>query len=268
MDRVALYCTNPEFVAWLLHHNYSRLTDDSIATYYMLFEHETRCAAKTCQDCAGVHLSAQSEDDIHACNIVHARCYERKYQSEAIALKVYAERLQVPPAFVNADISGLQILPSAVQALNAYHTQFVNSPKQPGLYIYASKPGTGRSTSLWYVAQQLLNRSAIQTCLIKTSLELIDDLHKEIRDDDHSIYRFAQTCDLLGVDDIGLEKHTPWSRDRILSILEYRNTRLKPTLCTSVLAPQVDAWPDGADSYIITKLLKNTQVVHLDTENY
>ena len=71
--------------------------------------------------------------------------------------------------------------------------------------------------------------------LFRPSVKLLDDLRP---DGPHDAYQRACTVDLLVLDDLGAERRTDWTADRISAVLVSRYDDCLPTIVTSNLAPE------------------------------
>jgi DNA replication protein DnaC len=71
--------------------------------------------------------------------------------------------------------------------------------------------------------------------LFRPSVRLLDDLRP---DGPHDAYQRACNVDLLVLDDLGAERRTDWTADRISAVLVSRYDDCLPTVVTSNLAPE------------------------------
>lgn len=82
--------------------------------------------------------------------------------------------------------------------------------------------------------------------LFRPSVRLLDDLRP---DGPADAYHRACTVDLLVLDDLGAERQTDWTADRISAVLVARYDDCLPTIVTSNLAPEALEKAVGARIY-------------------
>lgn len=121
-----------------------------------------------------------------------------------------------------------------------------------GLYLYSRLTGTGKSTvacaiALEFIVQQLkqdyrLGKRTGQLVKFINIADFLEDLRKGMNDKEAAEVALATTeilkrVPLVIMDDIGAEKVSEWTRERLLNIVSERYDAERSIIYTSNLAP-------------------------------
>jgi len=125
--------------------------------------------------------------------------------------------------------------------------------KGTGLYLYSHLTGTGKSTiacaiALEFIVQRLKadyrqGKRTPQLVKFVNIADFLEDLRKGMNDSDAAQVAIGTTATLKSVpllimDDIGAEKVSEWTRERLLNIISERYDSERSIIFTSNLAPQ------------------------------
>lgn len=118
-----------------------------------------------------------------------------------------------------------------------------------GLYL-AGQVGTGKTHTAWHAAiawcvatgtvpsdgkNSPYEGRFTPTVIFTRMTDLLDDLRPG--DDSRQRVRDCQNCKLLILDDIGAEKASEWTQERLYSVIDHRYANCLPLIVTSNLPP-------------------------------
>jgi DNA replication protein DnaC len=126
-----------------------------------------------------------------------------------------------------------------------------------GLYL-AGQVGTGKTHTAWHTAAAWCMVTGTRphalhvdgagnagpTVIFTRMTDLLDDLRPG--DDSRQRVRDCQACKLLVLDDVGAEKASEWTQERLYSIVDHRYANCLPLIVTSNLPPDKLAGQTGA----------------------
>ncbi len=121
-------------------------------------------------------------------------------------------------------------------------------PRRQGLYL-AGQVGTGKTHTAWHAAIAWCvatgtvppaprgdsGSGAGPTVIFTRMTDLLDDLRPG--EDSRQRVRDCQNCKLLILDDIGAEKASEWTQERLYSVIDHRYANCLPLIVTSNLPP-------------------------------
>lgn len=161
-----------------------------------------------------------------------ARCPECERENILASVRAF-----VPPRF-QAPIG----LPPVVTAWAAGRL-----PQRQGLYL-AGQVGTGKTHTAWHAAiawcvatgtvptvARTEGGGAGPTVIFTRMTDLLDDLRPG--EDSRQRVRDCQNCKLLILDDLGAEKASEWTQERLYSVIDHRYANCLPLIVTSNLPP-------------------------------
>lgn len=122
------------------------------------------------------------------------------------------------------------------QQLKDYVTNFDKVKKDGvGLYLWSAQKGSGKTMSVCALANELLEND--YQVRFATSARILQEIRNTYND--KSDYTESQmmtdlkTCELLIIDDFGVEKITDWVREKIYEIINERYLANRPTIFTA-----------------------------------
>ena len=115
------------------------------------------------------------------------------------------------------------------------------------LYLFSKSTGTGKTTWACKFINEyfryLLRESKFdienKALYLNTNI-FLEQLRNSFDDDCsevHTLLNRAYKCDLLILDDIGVERGTPWTQERLYDLINTRYNECKCTIFTSNLSP-------------------------------
>lgn len=145
----------------------------------------------------------------------------------------------------------------AIDAPHAIAEWAARGQKAQGLYL-TGPVGTGKThaawaaLAAWCLATGTVPDSTVTddwygrqgpTVIFTRMTDLLDDLRPG--DDGRQRIRDCQGADLLALDDIGAEKASEWTQERLYSIIDQRYVHCRPLIVTSNLPPAALAEQTG-----------------------
>lgn len=134
-----------------------------------------------------------------------------------------------------------------------------------GLYFYSKERGTGKT----YLSTILGNELSRQGRRVRwySMVNLLQEI-KAGYDRDSStssaeIINLCRNCEVLILDDIGVEKQSAWVNETVYTILDYRMSQCKPTIFTSNHRPHELAY----DERIMDRISRMTELVEMPEES-
>lgn len=154
-------------------------------------------------------------------------------QQEAIKSRI--ELIHLPASLNNITVADIdrkdENRTEVIRAMTNFVKQMKNQPK--GIYLYGNF-GVGKSYLMAYLANLLSKTHQMSTTLLHYPTFVVD-IKNAIQDG--SVKERLDTikqAEVLVLDDIGAEQHSPWVRDDVLQvILQYRMQENLPTFFTS-----------------------------------
>lgn len=135
--------------------------------------------------------------------------------------------------FENADEDNIIIF------LKKYADKFLTSDKVPaGLYLYGNV-GTGKTYGVSCLANKLMEKG--KTVLIMNLGLYLVKIKSEFKvgvsgDIESEILNFIKECDLLIIDDLGVEKNSEFVLEKVFNLIDTRYRTNKPMIITSNLS--------------------------------
>ncbi len=104
-----------------------------------------------------------------------------------------------------------------------------------GLYLYSHTKGSGKTRMAASIANDIIAKYSI-TVKFSTAIQILDEIKKTWRKNETGEQQFLSDIihvPVLVIDDIGVEKPSPWVDEKFYSILDGRLTQKQITIFTS-----------------------------------
>ena len=134
-----------------------------------------------------------------------------------------------------------------------------------GLYFYSKTKGSGKTFLSTIIGNELTNLGHQVRWFATPSWlqELRESYDRESGTSTAQVLNQARNAEVLILDDIGVEKQTPWVNETIYTLLDYRMSTCKPTIFTSNHLPEELSY----DERIVDRITRMTELIRLPEEN-
>lgn len=135
------------------------------------------------------------------------------------------ERIGIPPAYCGCTFDSWRgKVPPAIP-------EWLANPK--GFALLTGDPGTGKTHLA--TATLIAAKADDFWCAWSSARLLPDQLRAEIHNDDRPLYKRLVGCEVLLLDDVGAQRETAFSDERVSTLLDDRFQRAKATIVTTNL---------------------------------
>lgn len=134
-----------------------------------------------------------------------------------------------------------------------------------GLYFYSRERGTGKTYLSTILGNELSRQGRRVRWYGMTNLlqEIKAGYDRDSSTSSAEIINLCRNCEVLILDDIGVEKQSAWVNETMYTILDYRMSQGKPTIFTSNHRPHELAY----DERIIDRISRMTELVEMPEES-
>lgn len=156
------------------------------------------------------------------------------------------------------------------EACRQYARDFLDNLKSgKGLFITGTV-GTGKThlaiSIIDYIAR-ILKRKIYGRIIFTTAIDLLSEIKYsyETKDTEGTV-NFYEECDLLVIDDLGIEKSTDWTHELFYKIIDSRYSNMLPTIITTNLT-DIEI-KEKLSERIISRIYEMCQGVKLTGKDY
>lgn len=183
-----------------------------------------------CQGFGRVHPISKDKADFT--KLVPCIC--QKELSKSKRLKALINYCELPPEANNMTLKDLEIYPEIKTAYNVAQGITTN-PNKPFWLVLLGENNVGKTHIAIAICQELI-KQGILSKYIATPI-LLDDLRAGFDEQGSNSYdaKFKRYCNVpvLLLDDLGMQVTTPWVREKLESLLDYRVMNNLSTIVTS-----------------------------------
>lgn len=157
---------------------------------------------------------------------------ERKRQAECRAnrVKKFKDISVIDTKFLQSTFENAEITP-AIRMAKKYTKAFLDG-KKFGLFLYG-KVGTGKTYASACIANELMtNDKAVMSINLGLYLNKVS---REWGEAEKDVLEKVQQCDLLIVDDMGVEQVPEWLKDKVFNLIDARYRSEKSIIITTNL---------------------------------
>lgn len=160
---------------------------------------------------------------------------EKKWAFEALKNKIkkYKDISLVDSKFLNSKFENAEIKESHMLISKKYAEKFIESKKAPqGIMLYGTV-GTGKTFASACISNYLMEHG--KTVLVMNLGLYINKIQREWAEAENSVLEYVKNCDLLVIDDFGVEKVSEFVIDKTFALIDTRYRAEKPMIITSNL---------------------------------
>ncbi|OFK25060.1 hypothetical protein HMPREF2826_00290 [Olsenella sp. HMSC062G07] len=110
------------------------------------------------------------------------------------------------------------------------HACFERFRQGRGTYLYGS-PGRGKTWAAACCVRLAIRQG--RRCKLLTAKALLDAVKAEWDGGERGVLQWAERYDLLALDDLGMERPTPWAMETLSGLIDARVSEGLPTVITS-----------------------------------
>lgn len=177
----------------------------------------------------------------------------------------YLERAGIPPKYRDCSFENFKVITEARQAFSICK-EYIPEP-EGNLFLYGGF-GTGKTHLAVAIARELILKG--MDVLFTSVPGLLFEIRKAFKQDTYDTEAFYvekySSCQVLILDDFGLEKSTEWARQTIDYIVYERDNHLRPTVITSNLS--LDEITEKMDGRISSRLAGMGKVVQFRGDDF
>lgn len=147
-------------------------------------------------------------------------------------LKVISES-RIPPAYINKDFENFEVGQNK-RVLERIYEYIRNKEYERGLgLVLVGSCGVGKTHLAVAILKEIAKNSnkSVMFLFVPDFLDEIRKSYEKLEDDD--CLRYAKDTFFIVLDDLGTEKITEWSKEKVLQIINYRVNNLLPFLITT-----------------------------------
>lgn len=163
------------------------------------------------------------------------RQQELKLEKERVMNKVkkYKEISIMDSKLFKSTFDTAQMNERHMNLCKRYAEKFVKIGTAPqGLFLYGSV-GTGKTFASACIANYLMENG--KTVLVMNLGLYLIKLQKDWAEAESDVLNYVKNCDLLIIDDLGVEKISDWVRDKVFTLIDTRYRAEKPLIITTNL---------------------------------
>ena len=174
----------------------------------------------------------------------------------------------VPPRFINCTFNSFHCPPGHRSALTAAKTVATSSLSSQGIFLTGPN-GTGKTHLAVSILREFILYHSDSCRFIKIPpllFEVKQAFKSNHYDSEDLLIKRFLNYDLLILDEIGVEKATPWALQTLYLIIDGRSSNLKKTVFTSNLTLQ--DIEDNIDARFASRIVEMCKVVKVDGGDY
>lgn len=148
----------------------------------------------------------------------------KKYKDISVIDKKFLES-----TFENADMSERHMITA-----KKYAESFIEKCTAEGGILFYGSVGTGKTFATSCICNELMNNG--KTALVMNLGLYLMKIKREWAEAENDVLNYVKTCDLLVIDDLGIEKVTEFVLEKVFTLIDTRYRSGKPMIITSNLS--------------------------------
>ncbi|WP_308629175.1 ATP-binding protein [uncultured Fusobacterium sp.] len=161
------------------------------------------------------------------------REFQRLRECQMNRIKKYRDISVIDKKFIDSTFEKSKMEDKHMDICKRFADKFVEVGTAPaGLMMFGSV-GTGKTHASSCVANFLMNHN--KTVLVMNLGLYINKLQREWAEAEKDVLDYVRTCDLLVIDDFGVEKTSEYVKDKTFALIDARYRTGKPVIITTNL---------------------------------
>ena len=159
---------------------------------------------------------------------------ELKIQAECNRnrIKKYKDISLMDLKFLNSTFEKADMSIPVMKMAKKYTEKFIEKGTTLGLFLHG-RVGTGKTFASACIANELMARG--KTVLVMNFGLYLNKIRRDWAEAERDVLDYVQNCDLLIIDDIGVEAVTDWMQDKLFTLIDTRYRAEKPMIVTTNL---------------------------------
>lgn len=146
---------------------------------------------------------------------------------------------------------------TAIKIANDYTNKVISGKQSDGLII-SGESGSGKTYLATAIANRLIeNEKIVLIGRLTTLLDMIKETFKNSSRTESELIEMFSNIDMIIIDDLGTEKCSNWSLEKLYAIVENRNENGLPIIITTRLSKQglIERFSMSQDKYLANAII-------------
>ena len=161
---------------------------------------------------------------------------ERVRQCNLNRIKKYKDISIIDQKFETSTFEKSDMMDKHMQVSKKFAENFVKKGSAPTGIMFFGSVGTGKTYASSCIANYLMDN--LKTVLVMNLSRYINKLQREWAEAEKDVMSYVETCDLLVVDDFGVEKASEFVIEKTFGLIDTRYRTKKPMIITTNLNMQ------------------------------
>lgn len=160
---------------------------------------------------------------------------ERQRQQDCIKgkLKTFRDISIIDEKFLRSTFENADMSTSVMALSKRYAENFVSKGHAPVGLFFHGNVGTGKTFASACISNALTK--ANKTVMVLSVGLYINKIQREWADAENDVLKYVKECDLLVIDDLGVEKISEFVKDKVFMLIDTRYRTGKPVIVTTNL---------------------------------
>lgn len=161
---------------------------------------------------------------------------EKQRQKECITNKVkkYKDISVIDKKFLNSTFKNADMTEKHMITSKKYADKFIADGTAKGGILFYGGVGTGKTFASACICNELMDNG--KTVLVMNLGLYLIKIQREWAEAENDVLNYVKSCDLLVIDDLGIEKVTPFVLEKVFTLIDTRYRSDKPMIITSNLS--------------------------------
>ncbi|WP_270445679.1 ATP-binding protein [Fusobacterium varium] len=160
---------------------------------------------------------------------------EKERQQECVRgrLKAFRDISIIDEKFIKSTFENADMSTDTMKLSKRYADLFISKGYAPVGLFFHGKVGTGKTFASACISNALTK--ANKTVMVLSVGLYINQIQREWAEAENDVLKYAKECDLLVIDDLGVEKVSEFIKDKVFMLIDTRYRTEKPVIVTTNL---------------------------------
>lgn len=159
---------------------------------------------------------------------------ERQKQCLMNKVKKYRDISVIDKKFLDSRFDNADMADKHMAMAKKYAENFIKCGTAEGGILLYGGVGTGKTYATACICNELMENG--KTVLVMNLGLYLIKIQREWAEAENDVLNYVKTCDLLVIDDLGVEKVSPFVLEKVFTLIDTRYRSEKPMLITSNLS--------------------------------